>query len=387
METNNLLVICNTFPDISDKYIGSIFIKEQLNYLKYYFDDIYVLAPAPFGIEYKRKTRHVDYEFDNVHVFFPRYINNPLFYLYGRDFWIYLENKAICKFLINNKIKFNIIHAHYTWPAGKIAINIKKETNVPVVITEHSSDTFHDAANRRDPNFVVPWKQCDAIIRVRKGDINLFNSCGIDLKKVHYIPNGFDGKKFYKMESEFCREKLNLPYDKKIILNIANLYDECKGHRYLIESIDKILKYDKNAICLIIGEGRLRKNLENQIKRLGIEDNIKLLGNRSHDEIPIWINACDIFVLPSLNEGNPTVMFECLGCEKPFIGTSVGGIPEIINSNDYGLLCKPADSSELGRLIKSSLAREWDYDKIGKYSKQFTWKNIAKETMRVYESI
>ena len=63
-------------------------------------------------------------------------------------------------------------------------------------------------------------------------------------------------------------------------------------------------------------------------------DHVEFVGGKPHAEIPIWMNACDVFVLSSLSEGNPTVMFECVGCGKPFIGTKVGGIPEIIISDD-----------------------------------------------------
>lgn len=76
------------------------------------------------------------------------------------------------------------------------------------------------------------------------------------------------------------------------------------------------------------------------------------------------MNACDVFILPSLSEGNPTVMFECLGCGKPFVGTKVGGIPEIINSEDYSLLCEPANPKELAEKILIALDKGWDNEKI-----------------------
>ncbi len=112
-----------------------------------------------------------------------------------------------------------------------------------------------------------------------------------------------------------------------------------------------------------------------------------LAGGKPHNEIPLWMNACDLFVLPSLNEGNPTVMFEALGCGKPFVGTTVGGVPEVITSDAYGLLVEPADPGNLAENILVALDREWDQEAILRYAERFAWENIAKEIMGVYARV
>ncbi|NQE53325.1 D-inositol-3-phosphate glycosyltransferase [ANME-1 cluster archaeon GoMg3.2] len=127
--------------------------------------------------------------------------------------------------------------------------------------------------------------------------------------------------------------------------------------------------------------------MKKQIKKAGLENCVKLTGGKPHDVIPIWINACDVFTLPSLNERNPNVMFEALGCGKPFVGTKVGGAPEIITSEDYGLLCEPANPKELAEKILIALDKEWDDEKIRKYAEQFRIENKAKEVLEVYKQV
>ncbi len=188
------------------------------------------------------------------------------------------------------------------------------------------------------------------------------------------------------MDSNECRKNLNLPIDKKIILTVGNLL-EIKGHKYLIEAMSEVVKHRKEVLCIIVGSGKLKRKLEKQIKSLNLENYVKLVGRKSHSEIPSWMNACDVFVLPSLNEGNPTVMFECLGCGRPFIVTRVGGVPEIITSEDYGLLCEPADSKELAKNLLMALNKEWNAKKIEEYSAHFTWDVISKEILNVYSKI
>jgi glycosyltransferase involved in cell wall biosynthesis len=261
MQAKNLLVITNNFPDKETKYVGNVFVKEQVKYLKDYFENVYVVSPAAYGIEYLRKTKHEDYQFGNVHVYFPKYFNFPLFYFYGRGFWVYLEKRAILKLIQKEKIKFDLIHAHFTWPSGAVAVVFKKEFKVPVVITEHTSVTFKKVIDKKDSEYIKAWKLCNAIIRVRKNDIHFFDSVGIPLDKVHYIPNGYDGKKFAKLDEQMCREKLNLPLDKKIILNVGGLYDEAKGHNYLIEAMQEVVKHRKDVLCIIVGGGKLKNKL------------------------------------------------------------------------------------------------------------------------------
>jgi len=331
MEAKNLLVITNSFPDKENKYVGDVFVKEQVKYLKNYFEKVYVISPVAYGVEYLRKTKHEDYEFDNVQVCFPKYVNLPLFYFYFRDFWIYLEKKAILKLIQKERIKFDLIHAHFTWPSGAVAVELKKEFEVPVVITEHTHITLYKELKRKNKQYLRTWGLCDAIIRVNKKDIPLFVEAGVSPNKVFHIVNGYDPRKFKPVLMDEARERLGLEKERKIILHISRLYEE-KGQKYLIEAVKKNLEYRKDVLCIIGGSGPLKDKLERQVNDLNLQDHVKLIGFVPDELLSIWMNACDLFVLPSLSEGNPTVMFECLGCGKPFVGTKVGGEPEIITS-------------------------------------------------------
>ena len=384
MPERNLLVISNSFPNKDNTFVGDVFVKEQIKYLRHYFDNVYVVSPVAYGMEHLRKTEHSDYQFDNVQVFFPKYVNNPLFWYHGRSLWVDLEARAIMSLIERENLHFDLIHAHFTWPSGAVAVALKQKYSIPVVITEHTSSTFTKAIETQDKIFTDTWSKADKIIRVKQGDVSAFSRVNIPLQNVIPIPNGYDSKKFHPTDTQRCRETLHLPLDKKLILNVGNLYGEVKGHKYLIEAISHVVTKRKDILCLIIGAGKLRTALERQIRSLGLEDYVVLAGGKPHDEIPLWMNACDLFVLPSLNEGNPTVMFEALGCGKPFVGTKVGGVPEVIASDDYGLLVEPADPEGLAEKILVALDREWDREAILAYAERFTWENIAKEIVGVY---
>lgn len=387
MSSKNLLIITNNFPNADNSYVAEIFVKEQIKYLKNYFQTVYVISPVAYGMERLRKTNYKDYQYDNVKAFFPKYFNVPYFYTHLRSLWIYLETKAILNLIDKEGIDFDLIHAHFTWPSGAVAVKLKEIFNVPVVITEHTSTTFQRSVDKKDEVFINAWKKCDAIIRVRQRDILLFEDVGIPKNKIFYVPNGFNHSSFSQYDTFECRKKLNLPEDKKIILNVGNLYSEVKGHKYLVEAMSYVVKTRKDVICCIVGGGKLENNLKKQIKFAGLLDYIKLVGGRPHDEIPLWMNACDVFVLPSLNEGNPTVMFECLGCGKPFVGTKVGGVPEVITSENYGLFVEPGNSQDLAEKIEVALNKNWDRGKIANYAEQYRWENIAEQIMKIYHNL
>ncbi|WP_148882922.1 glycosyltransferase [Thermococcus aciditolerans] len=294
---------------------------------------------------------------------------------------INLGEKLVRKFseyIRKNKIEFDLIHGHTTWPQGYVAAKLGKEFGVPVVLTIHEDrDWFLKEYNSKNEKIYWTWRNADALIRVNKKDVPLlkeFNS------NVYPIPNGFNPSKLPPLTQEVSRLRLGLPLNKKIIFSLGNLVER-KGFHYLIEAMSKILKTRNDVLCFIGGDGPWKGKLQNQINSLSLQNHVKLLGFVPDEKLALWMNATDVFVLPSLNEGNPTVMFEALGVGLPFVGTAIGGVPEIIVSEDYGLLCPPADPECLAEKILIAIDKEWDREKIRKYSEQFTWDNIAKKIL------
>jgi glycosyltransferase involved in cell wall biosynthesis len=295
--------------------------------------------------------------------------------------------RAVNKKIQQEDINFDIVHSHFTWTSGYVGAKLKEKYDVPFVVTAHGYDIY------KLPFKGYEWKSriefvlnsADHIITVSNSNLECIKKLDV-FTPVTILPNGFDSNKFYPRDQNECRNQLNLPQDKSIILTVGNL-EEVKGQKYLIEAMREIIKFREDVLCYIVGSGPLENKLKKQISLAGLENYVKLVGAKSHSLIPIWINACDIFVLPSLNEGNPTVLVECLGCGKPFVGTNVGGIPEIVNSGDYGILCNPKNSKELTKNIFIALNREWNFVEIEKYANQFSWKQISSRIDNLYFSI
>jgi len=310
--------------------------------------------------------------------------SSPITKTYRRTIGLLLE-------IILHKNEYDLIHIQTSGGITSFISSItgslaSKVVNKKLIVTFHHSNTeefvdkykfvFGFVLGHLEKMVLVSKKQKDFIsIKFPKY-----------LDKLIVIPNGYDSSLFYPMDVQECRNRLNLPKDKKIIYNISNLI-EVKGHKYLIKAMGNIVNYRNDVLCVIVGRGELKNDLESQIEKLGLEDYVKLLGWKPEEDVPIFMNACDFFVHSSLKEGNPTVMFESLGCGKAYVGTSVGGVPEIINSEKFGLLCEPENPDKLAELILIGLDTHWDSEDIMEYSEIFSWSNISKKTLKCYDEV
>ncbi len=391
------LLILGGYP-CKNNYNGS-FIKEQVDCLGNNFEQINVISALSyfpkFMLNFKRFRSLVkcvsypqDYSYDNINVYYPKYFpmpTSPDFFMLSRK---HLNYYAVNSLLTKKNIDFDIIHSHFILPAGYVGMKLKERYHVPFIITAHGGDVYK-APFKNDKWFQLSksiLEHADKIITTSIRNFNIITrEIGISEQKVYIIGNGFDNTKFYQMNQRQIREKLSLPQDKKILLSVGNLV-EIKGHKYLVEAVNKVLAKRKDILCIIIGRGIGINSLQNQIDSLGLNDFIKVINGVDHDEVPYWMNACDLFVLPSLDEGFPTVIPEALACGKPVIASRVGGIPEIISNNDVGLLVEKKNPDELANAIVLGLSRSWSSSNIAVHVQDHSWDNIAQKIMDVYTS-
>lgn len=396
MENLHLLVISDRYPHSRDSFTSS-FVYNQIGNLKSFFRRVYVISLTPFVPKFLSKFSFINprwrrdafaenYRYSNVEVYFVKYFTLPFDFFRKKrgDITFKKVNEIVQK----EKIKFNLIHAHFIYPSSYVGAELKERYSKPLIITGHGHDVydlpFKDAKWNAKIRSIL--NKADHIITVSKSNYSKLIQLEISKDKISIIPNGYDLNLFKPASTHASRDKVGLPVNKKIVLSVGNL-ETVKGHEYLIKAMKKVIQKEKDILCLIVGSGSQRNKLERLVKELDLQDDVMLLGSKPHDEIPLWINACDVFVLPSLNEGNPTVMFECLGCGKPFVGTTVGGEPEIIINEKLGILVEPGNSEQLADAILKALNKEWNKEHILNYAKQFTWEEIAEKIMVVYEEV
>jgi glycosyltransferase involved in cell wall biosynthesis len=170
--------------------------------------------------------------------------------------------------------------------------------------------------------------------------VKLFN------KRVYYIPNAIS----FHSEDEHPAHDSRLSFEPKgYVIGSAGRLTKQKGFTYLIDSIPQVLNRYPNLDLVIMGEGELRTQLEAQVSKLGITTHVHFLGKRG--DVYKILSMMDLFVLPSLWEGLPTVILESMSMGIPVIGSNISGITDLIQDGITGWLTPAGNSAALAERI------------------------------------
>ncbi|RKY41051.1 MAG: hypothetical protein DRP76_00680, partial [Candidatus Omnitrophota bacterium] len=339
--------------------------------------EIKVIAPLP--LHYRERVPERE-NIDGIDTYHPRYFMIPKIgrSLYGLFFYLSLIKKV--KKIYEN-FKFDLIFATWAYPDGFGSFLIAKTFNKPIVIKVHGSDiNLYTEYFLRRKMIAYALKNCNKVIAVSKALKERIVKIGVSEDKIVVIPNGVDTDLFKPLERDRCRERLGLPQDKKIVLFVGNLVP-VKGVDVLVEAFARL---PADMLLVLVGDGPLKNRLQAKVKEFGIENNVIFVGRTRHEAIPYYMNACDIFCLPSLNEGCPNVILEALACGKFVVATKVGSISEIITSGDYGILVSPKNSEALAGAINKVLEKKWNPEGI---SKKVSNRNWTANAEKIYEEL
>ena len=204
---------------------------------------------------------------------------------------------------------------------------------------------------------------------------------------VEIIPNGVDLQKFKIQKPNLENTSQNF----KTIITTSRLVPK-NGVGDLIEAVAILKKQIPNIKLLVLGNGELKNKLDSQIKNLGLEGEVKMLGEIAPEKVPQYLAQADVFVRPSLSEGLGNAFLEAMAAGLPVIGTSVGGIPDFLKDGETGLFCKVGNPEDLADKIISILTDDELRNKIinnGKVliAEQYNWDIIADKFRNLYDKL
>lgn len=170
------------------------------------------------------------------------------------------------------------------------------------------------------------------------------------------VPLGFDLAPFAAIDDRAratARRDLNLPAGAPVVATVGRL-TAIKQHRLFLEVIQRVVAAHPKAIALIAGDGELRSELEAYAASLGITGNVRFLGWRR--DLAAIYGATDVFLLTSRNEGTPVALIEAMASGVPGASTDVGGVKDVIDSPEVGLLAPFGDANALAAHVNALVA-------------------------------
>lgn len=245
--------------------------------------------------------------------------------------------------------KPDIIYCHYLFPTGYIGNLIKKILGTTLVITCHGSDVYlADRSKRMKDVMARTLGGADKIIAVSNFLADELDRRFPGVKaKTEIINCGVDQTLFNTVERSVDNDRRNLP----VILFVGSL----NNNKNVLNLISAVSKIDKPFELKIVGSGPLKEVIVSKVQELGISNKVTITGAVIKAELPQIYCAADVLVMPSLREAFGLVALESMACGLPVIASRTGGLAELINDGENGILVDPDNIDEITKEISGLL--------------------------------
>lgn len=370
-----------------------VFIKERMTHVaKIAGCGVRVVAPVPYypPLKFSPRWRYTQVQphetIEGVPVYHPRYLMTPKvgMTLYGVEMFLSVLPTVR---RLQQECDFDLIDAHFVYPDGLAAVLLGRWFRKPVVVSARGSDINayrHLPLIRRLLQYTL--RKAAHVIAVSQALREAMEGLGMPASHMTVIPNGVDGAKFFPGSKSAARQALGLP-DKRIVLSVGGLTSS-KGFDLLLKSMKTLAEelHARDCYLVIVGEGALRRELEQLASALHLQDHVRFVGAVPHRDLHQWYHAADVFCLASRREGWPNVVLEALACGIPVVAADVGGVPEIVCSPQLGLVT-PRTAHDMARCLAQALQTTWDHEAIVRYAHAQTWARVAHTVYQTFTSV
>ena len=381
-----VLVLSHLYPNVISKIHGS-FVHNQVRFLKEHCP-LAVVAPVPwlplpgFGLwsAYRRVPRRE--VLDGIEVRHPRRFAVPRRIFFAEQWRFHLQalRRAV------EEVP-DIIHAHCAYPDGRAAIEYGSQIGRPVVITVHGSDV------KILPKLKAQWRQrivealtqAAAVIAVSQDLRREVVQLGVLADKVRCIPNGVDCRLF-------AAAGAHQPNKEKWRLLYVGRFVEAKGLRVLLAALAKVRSQGRDVSLTLIGGDPVTGTADPflpQVKGLNLSEHVSFGDAVPWEELPSYMAAADLFVLPSFSEGLTTSLVEAMACGLPVVATRCGGPEEVVNE-EVGRLVAVGDAEDLAAGILAVLDEYDRYDRAAirrQAESRYDYRQVAARIHALYEDV
>lgn len=257
----------------------------------------------------------------------------------------YMRLRKIVKAFLPDVIHSHMVHANLLARLLRLTLRFPK-----LICTAHSTN---EGGRLRMLAYRLTDSLADLSTNVSEEAVAAFVTQGaVAPGRMISVPNGIDTDRFImdRLAGELIRTQMGAGPNLGIILAVGRL-TEAKDYPNLLHAYAVLYISNPKTQLWIVGEGKLRLDLENLANILGLSNCVRFLGVR-HD-VPSLMSAADVFVLSSAWEGFGLVVAEAMACECVVVATDCGGVQEVLG--DAGYLVKPRNSAALEQALQSAL--------------------------------
>jgi len=244
----------------------------------------------------------------------------------------------------------DLVHVHHLYLSGPLTLRYCKPRGIPVVFTNHTRyDLYAQYYLPHVPDFIsttflqsyLPTfcQQCDLVIAPSEGIARVMQELGV-ASPIKVIPNGIDLTPYKHPSLHLSREDVGLPKEATVLMYVGRLSPE-KNLPFLLRAFFGVANARPEVVLVLVGDGPERDNLHDQVKRSGLEEKVKFLGEVDYASIPGHLALADIFVTASQTEVHPLSLIEAMACGLPPLGIASPGIEDTIVDDENGFLSLP----------------------------------------------
>ncbi|MFQ5470385.1 MAG: glycosyltransferase [Gammaproteobacteria bacterium] len=306
----------------------------------------------------------------------------------------------------------DVIHAHATYPSGLAAVRLKRNKNIPLVVTPHGND-IHTIPELGHGLRLDPEKDKKIRMAVNQSELLTAISGSVEASlieadapklKIRAIPNGVDIDRFSREKSADVLEWLGVPPSSKLIVTVGR-YNPRKGQDVLIRAMPRILKAQPDSVLVIVGDNT--EALRPLITDLELTDKVILTGGisppvivgsqDSSNELNNNDRLADLFLQSEMYvsagvaegaEGLSLAVLEAMASRLPVVASDISGNRDIITNRDNGFLVPPGNHEKLAEaiieMLDSHALQQSMREKSRKVAEKYQWIEIAKMYIDVY---
>lgn len=323
---------------------------------------------------------------NGIDVWHPRFLAIPKVGMTMAPLLLALGARSTLTAIRREGFDFDVIDAHYFYPDGVAAALLACWFGKPLVITARGTD-LNLIPNHRLPRLLIQWaaRRASASIGVSTHLVERLRDLHVDASRLHMMRNGVDLERFRPLPPATARAELGI-VGAPVVLTVGNL-QEHKGQRLVLAAFGRLLERHPQARLIVVGEGVDRANLQQRAAQLGVADRTLFAGAVANAELARWYSAADVLVLASSREGWPNVVLEAMACGTPVVASSVGGIPEVVRSDDVGRLVRERSGEAFARAIEDVLESPIDRGRVRTHAESFGWDQTSAQQLDLFNAL